>query len=83
MVAYVHFRVLLSSLCDGETLGCQGSDVLLSGGGEDGVVEVFSYAGEINVLEVGVLLLVGHDGAQNLVALSLSSETAPAQVQIL
>ena len=56
--------------------------MLLSGGGEVGVV-IASCIVEINVSEVGVVLLVGHDGAHNLVAHGLSLEVAEAHVQVL
>ena len=66
IVALVHFIILLVCFCDGETLGCQGSDVLLSGGGKV-LVEMASCIAEIDIYEVRVLLLVGNDGTHHLV----------------
>ena len=71
MVELIHFGLLVKRLCDGETLGSQGSDVLLSRGGEVGVVVVVKILGscalDINVFEKRVLLLIGHDRTNDFV----------------
>ena len=78
VVAPFHLLVLLLGLCNGETLGSQGSDVLLSGG-EDMHVLIITLVSvaildlaigscivQINVGKVTILLLVGQDGTTDL-----------------
>ena len=59
-VALAQFFGNLPCLCDGETLGSQGSDMLLSGGGEVGVGRVLKVFGscfvEIDVQGLGSAL---------------------------
>ena len=64
-----HFSRLLCGLGDGDTLGFQGSDVLLSGGGP---YIAHICLPEINGFKLWVLLLVGDDSFDHLVTQSIS-----------
>ena len=82
LVALSHSFWLLVCLGDGETLGFQGSDVLLCTGGEVTIVPVSCHE-KINAFKVRVLLLVGDDSIYHLVTQSRSREVAACQIQVL